>query len=117
MSTIKLELRKLAAGDATIRMIYQIKGVRGYHSTKQKVYPENWDGKRVEYIKGGQMTAAEVKEVNEALDDLEKKIERIEKKFEANDVLYTPEMVIDKLIVDKKQPPSNEVLAFIDTYI
>src|SRR5688572_27800551 len=118
MSTIKLELRNVKDG-ATIRMIYQIKGVRGYYGTKQKVYSDNWnsDEQRAKYVKGGNMTAAEVKEVNQALDDLEKKVERIEKKFEALEIKYTPDMVTKALQVDKKQAHSNEVLDFIDRYI
>ena len=100
-----------------IRMICQVKGIRSYYSTKQRVYSDNWEDQRAKYVKGGQMTLNEVKEVNEELDKLVRKIEGIEETFRVLGKKYDAYMVIDELTTTKKANTSSELYNFIDEYI
>ncbi|MCO6497251.1 MAG: site-specific integrase [Chitinophagaceae bacterium] len=126
-STIKKELRRDKTdkeGKAPIRIIYQISGQRVYFSTGQKVKPEHWDNETQQaiYLKKGDLLASEAKEVNDNLGDLIRKIERIEKKFELDGVVYSPDMV-KEAFTEKQKPKtkrdasSKELHSFIEKYL
>ncbi len=127
MGTIRFELRKEKTdkgGEAPIRIIYQVKGVRKYYSTGEKVNEINWDEKlqRAVYIKKGVLLNSEVKKLNDGLGDLERKIEKIEQRFKLDEVAYSAEMVIDELNrmevpETKRDTSSKELYAFIDKFL
>lgn len=140
MGTIRFELRNAKAdkdGKAPIRLIYQVKGQRKYYNTGQKMLPESWDKKEQKAIyldkKAARklfsginyellLAASEVKDVNNDLDGLIREIEAIEKRFEMDKIVYSAEMVVERLKADKtpntkKEAPSNILFDFIDKYI
>ncbi len=140
MSTIRFNLRTdkiLKTGRSPIELIYQISGQRKYYSTEQKLLSQCWDPKTQQSIYIDKRTAKklhpainydlfltekEAKKVNNKLDELKKDIEAIEKRFEMDKVVYSAEMVIDKLKADKfpttkKEAHSNHLFDFIDRYI
>lgn len=127
MSTIKLELRQDKtdrAGKAPIRLIYQISGQRVYFSTDQKIRPENWDNENQQaiYLKRCELMAGEVKEINDDLAELIRKIERAEKKFELDGIVYSPAMVKEAIAEGckpktKRDASSKEVFSFIEKYL
>jgi integrase len=68
------------------------------------------------------LTAAEADEINTTLNSLKKDIKNIETRFELDGVVYSSEMVIDRLNENKpgttkKENPSKYVYDFIDQYI
>src|SRR5687768_4726000 len=102
MGTIRFELRKEKKdkdGLSPIRIIYQIKGARKYYSTGQKTFEENWDETEQQciYVKKGKLLDLDVKKINSKLQDLKRDIEKIEHRFEANGIVYSPEMVIEEM--------------------
>lgn len=140
MGTIRFELHTTKSdkdGKAPVRMIYQISGQRKYFNTGQKMLPESWDKKEQQAVYVDKRTAkrlypevkyellladSEAKDINNDLEDLTKKIEAIEKRFEMDKTVYSAEMVIDKLKADKtpttkKEAPSNILFDYIDKYI
>jgi integrase len=140
MGTIRFERcteKKDKDGKAPIRLIYQISGQRKYHNTGKKLIKENWDASEQQTVFVDKrtvkanfrainyelfLTAREVKDINSDLDDLKRKIETIEKRFELDHVPYSAEMVIEKLKsaeipTTKKDSPSNLLFDFIDKYI
>ena len=63
-----------------------------------------------------------MKKINEKITDLRRGIEKIESKFEAMGIIYSPDMVIKELSaingpVTKKDVSSTELFSFIDKYI
>src|ERR1700730_5163452 len=137
MGTIRFELRNEKAdkdGKAPIRLIFQVKGQRKYYNTGHKLPPESWNKKEQQAIyidkKAAKrlypainfellLAASEVKDVNNELDGLTRKIEAIGKRFEMDKIIYSAEMVIQKLNADKtpttkKEAPSNILFDFID---
>jgi integrase len=140
MGTIRFELhttKKDKDGKSPIRLIYQIKGQRRYYNTGQKMLPESWDKNKQQAVHIDKRTAkkqypaikyelllaaSEAKDINDDHDQLTKKIEFIEKRFAMDQVVYSAEMVIDRLKADKgittkKETPSNILFDFIDKYI
>jgi len=140
MATIRFELHTTKSdkdGKAPVRLIYQIKGQRKYYNSGQKMLPECWDKKEQQAVYLDKRTAkklhpainyelfladSEAKDINNDLADLTNKIEAIEKRFEMDKVVYSAEMVIEKLKADKtpttkKEAPSNILFDFIDKYI
>ncbi len=138
--TIRFELRTEKAdkdGKAPVRLIYQVKGQRKYYNTGQKLLPPCWDAKNQQAIYIDRKTAKKLDPVpdyelllteNEAatfngkLGNLEKLIEAIEQRFEMDKIVYSAEMVIDRLNEtekpkNKKEAPSNALFDFIDRYI
>lgn len=140
MGTIRFELRKEKAdkgGKTPIRLIYQIKGQRKYYNTGLKTLPACWDDQNQQtiYIEKRAakklaptvdyslfLTDKEAKQLNNDLSDLVKSIEAIEQRFKLDHVIYSAEMVIDKLKaskqpVTKKDDSSKVLFDFIDRYI
>ena len=140
MSTIRFILRSdkiQKSGHAPVEMIYQISGQRKYYNTGQKVNPANWspDNQQSIYIDRKTakkltppinhdllLTEKDTETVNGKLDDLKKLIGTIEQRFELDKVVYSAEMVIDKLkdsktVTTKKTAPSKILYDFIDKYI
>lgn len=140
MSTIRFNLRTdkvLKAGQSPIELIYQISGQRKYYNTGQKLLSQCWDPKPQQAVYIDKriakklhptinydlfLTAKEAKEINSDLDELTKGIEDIEKRFEMDKVVYSAEMVIDKLKANKspttkREAHSNILFDFIDRYI
>ena len=140
MSTIRFELHTTKSdkeGKAPIRLIYQISGQRKYYNTGKKVLLQSWDQKNQQAIYINKKTAkklhpainydlllaeSEAKDINNDLDDLTKDIEAIQKRFEMDKVVYSAEMVINRLKADKspttkKEAPRNILFDFIDRYI
>ncbi len=140
MGTIRFEHcteKKDKDGKAPIRLIYQIRGQRKYHNTGKKLIKENWDASKQQTVFVDKrtvkanfpainyelfLTAGEAKDINSDLDDLKRKIENIEKRFKLDQVVYSAEMVIEKLKSNetpntKKEAPSNLLFEFIDKYI
>jgi len=140
MGTIRFELRNAKAdkdGKAPIRLIYQVKGQRKYYNTGLKILPECWDKKEQQafYLEKKAarklypginyellLVASEVKDVNNELDGLTRKIEAIEKRFEMDKAIYSAEMVVEKLKADKthttkREAPSNILFEYMDKYL
>jgi integrase len=140
MGTIRFELHSTKSdkdGKAPVRLIYQIKGQRKYYNTGQKMLLESWDIKEQKAVYIDKRTGkklypkinyellladSEAKDINNDFFDLTKRIEAIEKRFEMDKVIYSAEMVIDKLKADKspttkKEAPSNILFDYIDKYI
>lgn len=126
MSTLRFELRKEKAdknGLAPIRLIYQLHGQRKYINAGVKVTPKNWSeiDQLVLFVKKGKLLSKEVEDYNKKLTDLKRDIEKIEKKFEVNGTVYSPEMVLgeyaQKEKPTKRDASTKELFAFIDRYI
>ena len=145
MGTIRFELhtddKKLDKdGKAPVRLIYQIKGQRKYYNTRLKMLPGNWDKKEQQAVYLDKrtakeqfpkikyelfLTATEAQDINDDLSSLKTKIDGkygIERDFEKHKVVYSAEMVIDKLKADKapetkKEAPSNILFDYIKKYI
>ncbi len=140
MGTIRFELHTTKSdkdGKAPVRLIYQISGQRKYYNTGQKMLPESWDKKEQQAVYLDKrtakklypainynlfLTASEASEINSDFDDLAKKIKAIEKRYELDKVVYSAEMVIEKLKAEKtpttkKEAPSNILFDYIDKYI
>ena len=138
--TIRFELRSEKTdkdGKAPVRLIYQVKGQRKYYNTGQKLLPESWDPKNQQAIYIDKKTAKklhpaidydllltdkEAATFNGKLGDLQKLIESIEQRFEMDKIVYSAEMVTDKLNEiekpkNKKEAPSNLLFDFLDRYI
>lgn len=140
MSTIRYELntaKKDKDGKVPIRLINQIGGQRKSYSTGKKLLRECWDVTKQKAVSVDKktakesfpkikyelfLTAKEAKEINSDLDKVKREIEDIEKMFEINRIVYSAEMVIEKLKSDKspvtkKEAPSNILFDYIDKYI
>lgn len=140
MGTIRFELRKEAKytdSKSPIRLIYQIKGQRKSLPTGLMILPYCWDSKEQKAIyieKKAAKTAAplidydsfltdkEAKAINKKLSDFKSDLESIEKRFEANGVIYSVDMVAQEYFESKqpltKKDESGTVLyEFIDKYI
>jgi integrase len=129
MGTIRFELNNDKSkidkeGKSPIRLFYQIAGQRKAYSTGEKVFKDNWSqaNQQAIYLKRGELSAADLKKINDSLHDLKRDIEKIETKFEANGIIYSPEMVLEALAekdapVAKKDTSSKELFSFIDRYI
>lgn len=138
--TIRFELRtekKGKDGKAPVRLIYQVRGQRKYYNTGEKLLPESWDPKNQQATYIDRKTAkkqhpaisydllltdSEALTLNSNLQDLKKLIESIEQRFEMDKMVYSAEMVINRLNElekpkTKKEAPSNILFDFIDRYI
>jgi site-specific recombinase XerD len=124
-------------GKAPVRLIYQVRGQRKYYNTGQKLLPESWDSKNQQAVYVDRKTAkklhpaidydllltdSEAATLNGKLQDLQKLIDSIEQRFEMDKIIYSAEIVIDKLNEiekpkTKKEAPSNILFDFIDKYI
>ena len=124
-------------GKAPVRLIYQVRGQRKYYNTGQKLLTESWDSKNQQAIYMDRKTAkklypaidydlllteSEAATLNGKLQDIQKLIDSIEQRFEMDKIVYSAEMVIDKLNEfekpkTKKEAPSNILFDFIDKYI
>ena len=140
MGTIRFELRTGKAdktGKAPVRLVYQISGQRKYFNTGLKLIPECWNLKTQRAIYMDKKTAkkgfpekpydlflteTEAKELNGELENLTQKVEAIERRFELDTIVYSAEMVIEKLNNDikpttKKEAPNSLVFDYIEKYI
>ena len=139
-STIKLWLRtdkQLKDGTAPIFLIYQISGQRKYINTGIKLLPESWDIKKQRAIYLDKQTAkrllpnveyhslplaTDVKELNDKLDKIIGKLNAIEKRYELDNIQYSPEMVVAQYNrlhepETKKDQSRTLVPQYIDKYI
>ena len=140
MSTVRYELRKEKAdknGNVPIRLVYQLKGIRAVYNTKNKVFPAAWDETNQQLVYLDKKTAKklvgsipydrllsakEIDDINHDHSVLKSEIRDIEKGFELSKMIYSAQMVIDKLKsnkipITKVEPSSNELFDFIDKYI
>jgi integrase len=137
MGTIRFELNNDKskvdkAGKSPIRVFYQIGGDRKSYSTGQKIFKENWSQKDQQAVfyfvdntgkkTKGKLLDSEVKKINNKLSDLKRDIQKIEVRFEANETIYSPQLVLDELSkkdapLAKKDRTNKEVYSFIDKYI
>jgi integrase len=138
MGTVRFELQSdkvnSKTGLAPIRLIYQIEGERKYYSTGLKGQPFFWDVKKQccsylnlsekkedRKVKGLLMQDA-VKKINNKLTDLKREVEKIEERFEANNIPYDINKVITEL-ADFGKPKTVKtkgeytVYAMLDRYI
>jgi integrase len=140
MGTIRFELRTEKIdqqGKAPIRIIYQISGQRKYHNTGKKLHKENWNADKQEAVYMDKKAAKkllptvdfdllptdkEVREFNQELNDLSSQITSIERRFELDKIVYSADMVIERLNQQKKPStktdlPTKFLFDFIDKYI
>lgn len=138
--TVRFELRqekRQKSGMVPIGLIYSVKGQRKRLGTGQVIFDINWDYQmqRGVYVskkdfKAGSfpsspsllLTQIEISDINEALDDIEKRVDKVERDFIKDEISFSSQMVVD-LLKDKK--PSNlkseeanrYIFTFIDKYI
>ena len=140
LGTIRFELRKEKVdkyGKVPIRLIFQIRSVREFYNTGEKTFPHCWNLQSQEavFIKSSDakkitppininllLTSSEADEINEKLNELRSKIEKIEKRFIEDSIIYDSDMVInalrEKITPSTKKPePTNILFDFIDKYI
>lgn len=140
MGTIRFVLRTDKAdkeGLSPIQLIYQLSGERKYFKTGDKLRSENWDPENQQAIyldkKAAKKllpgvtfnllpSAKEIEEINSIVISFKKEVSDIEKRFQLNGVVYSPEMVISSLKearnpTTKKKEATNLVFDFIDKYI
>ena len=129
-------------GKGPIDLIYQLHGKRKFFRTSIKLFQANWDqdiqravyrDKKAakQYAKEKELpevdyslllTAKEAGEINSSLNAYAGDIRSIEKRFEMDGVVYSSEMVIEKMNalkapLTKKEAHSDIVLNYIDKYI
>jgi integrase len=140
MGTIRFILRTDKPGKellCPVQLIYQLSGKRKYFTTKGKLRAENWDPDKQIGIYRDKKAAKlllpavqystlpsskDIEQVNLDLSDLKKQVTRLETRFEANNIIYSVEMIIDELNfvkkpTTKKEAASNQLFDFIDKYI
>jgi integrase len=140
IGAIRFELRKGARaenGKLPISLIYSIKGNRKRYSLRQTILSEYWDAKeqRAFYIPQREakkqlshlpenqlLTEIEINNLNDVLDKAEMDIKAIEKKYEALEIPFSSQMVIDTLISKKPdaikvEEKTDLVFDYIDKYI
>ena len=140
MGTIRFNLRtdkKLISGKSPVELVYQVKGQRKYYNTGLKLYSDCWNAtdQKALYLDRRNAkslmpdtdydllpTSREAMELNSSLQELKSVIEGIEKRFEMDKVIYSSEMVIDKLKeekgqITKKEAHKNALFDFMDYYI
>ena len=138
--TIRFELRTEkvdSEGKSTVRLIYQLKSTRRYFSTGVKLLLPNWDAKAQNAVYVDVKSAKrlfpgipyksfatqwEIKDINSALSELERKLSEIETRFKIDRVIYDADMVVSLLRgyfqpAVKKTSSKYEVIDFIDKYI
>lgn len=140
--TLRFELRKDVGniqGKSPISAIVSVAGKRKRISTDQIVYPFNWDDKSKpkkaiylndrELKKSGidknefpPLMESEIKDINAELEKISSKLKEIERRFIANKIVFSVEMLVDayfesKSEVVKREEPKNLVYDFIDDYI
>jgi integrase len=136
MATLRFQIRPEKVnklGNAPVQLVYQIKQQRVCFSTGLSLQPIFWDYVLQRAIYIDKKTASklkiretifesEVKELNSKLENIEKYIQDIEKRFELEKTVYNAEMVIKKLKellspTAKRTEPSKVLFDFIDTYL
>jgi integrase len=139
--TIRFNLRTdktfKRSGKAPIELIYQVRGVRKYYNTGEKIFGANWnqedqniiliDRKKskklyptIDYDQLLSQTESDVIKSN--LLDLKNQIREIEKTFKKKNIVYDAEMVVSSLKanvnpITKKTAPTEILFDFIDKYI
>lgn len=125
--------KKLKNGRVPIYATYSIHRARLFYSIEAAIYPGNWDllKRRAHYYPPAQvkhidkeqlLTKYEIDEINEAIQQITSKIEGIEKRFAANDIAFSSEMVIDQLkekrgVLTKKEERKGLLFDWMDNYI
>jgi len=140
VGTIRFELRADVKGKGSkqpINMIYSLHGKRSRFSTGLTIYKDYWDkpAQRVMFIPAKRakqllpelpshalMSEIDVKEANDALNVLSARTGSIENKFIANGVLFTSEMVRERLstgieTITKREEHKNFLFDFMDKYV
>ena len=142
VGTIRVEIRKNVSGKSgknPISLIYSISGIRKRYALNKLVFPEYWDAKsqRANYILQREakkllphlsvndlLTETEINDINNEIQSVSTRIEKIEDKFLANEKPFSSQMVIDELkAIDavspktKKEEQTGLVFDFIDSYV
>ena len=142
VGTIRVEIRKNVSGKSgknPISLIYSISGIRKRYALNKLVFPEYWDARsqRANYIPqreakkllphlsvNGLLTETEINDINNEIQSVSTRIEKIEDKFLANEKPFSSQMVIDELkAIDavspktKKEEQTGLVFDFIDSYV
>jgi integrase len=138
VGTINFVLRSqktLKSGLVPVYLTYSIHRARIFYSIDGAVYPGNWDEdkRRARYLsdkeaktmgfqKDQLLMKSEVDEINDTIQQVIMKIEAIEKRFEANGIAFSSEMVINQLkgkqgAVTKKEEKKGLVFDWMDKYI
>jgi len=140
--TLRFELRKdveNSFGKNPISAIISVSGKRKRLATDQMVYFYNWNNnskpKRAVYLNEREIKKlgidkkqfpiimeSEIRDINDDLDKMRSKLVELEKRFIANGIPYSVEMLADaynesKSEVVKKEEPKTLVYDFIDEYI
>uniref|UniRef100_UPI00404A8F7D tyrosine-type recombinase/integrase n=1 Tax=Gelidibacter sp. TaxID=2018083 RepID=UPI00404A8F7D len=142
VGTIRVEIRKNVSGKSgknPISLIYSISGIRKRYALNKLVFPEYWDARsqRANYIPQREakkllphlsvndlLTETEINDINNEIQSVSTRIEKIEDKFLANEKPFSSQMVIDELkAIDavspktKKEEQTGLVFDFIDSYV
>lgn len=140
MGTARFVLRidkPLKDGKCPIDLIYQVSGQRKYYRTDKKLFSANWDPKLQSALyldkKAAKKllpntdydllpAAKDISDLNFDLAALKMDAATIERGFHQNKIVYSSQMVIDKLkekysSITKKEAHSDEVFLFMDRYI
>jgi integrase len=138
--TVRFELREekvQKSGKAPIGIIYSVKGQRKRFSTGQVIYPFNWDAtkQRGIYLPKKDikkvapdlandliLTDIEIKEINNELDAIGLRIDKIERGYVKDGVVFSSEMVVTQLKgispeVVKAEEANRYMFNFIDRYL
>jgi hypothetical protein len=138
--TVRFELREeklQKSGKAPIGIIYSVKGQRKRLSAGQVIYPFNWDAlkqrgiylpkKEVKKIAPDLtndliLTQIEINEINNELDSINLRIDKIEREYIKDGVKFSSDMIITQLKglspeVIKAEEASRYLYNFIDKYL
>jgi len=127
--------KTLKSGLVPVYLTYSIHRARIFYSLDTAVYPGNWDDlqRRACYLTNSEakekgiskdrlLMKSEIDSVNDAILQVIMRIDAIEKKFAANDIAFSSEMVINELkgkqsSVTKKEEQKGLVFTWMDKYI
>ena len=127
VGTIRVEIRKNVSGKSgknPISLIYSISGIRKRYALNKLVFPEYWDAKSqmANYIPlreakkllphlsvNDLLTETEINDINNEIQSVSTRIEKIEDKFLANEKPFSSQMVIDELkAIDAVNPKKKK---------
>jgi integrase len=127
--------KTLKSGLVPVYLTYSIHRVRIFYSIDAAVYTDNWDLKKRRAVflskkeadergvaKRALLEKSEVDQVNEAIQQVTMRIETIERRFTANEVAFSSEMVIGQLkekptAITKKEEKKGLVFDWMEKYI